>query len=172
MKRVGHKGADLIVPGNTRESFDAALATGVDMIEFDVLAERGSGRLVLAHDYEDAGSRVPLALDEALAHLCHTRFDGLEFNVDIKLPGYERRVVDALGSAGLLHRVLISSVFPASLARIRAVDPQVRLGWSVPRVRHDPFRSRATRLPAYLVTAVARRLFPHRARKVIAAGYC
>ena len=37
MKRVGHKGADLIVPGNTPESFDAALALGVDMIEFDVL---------------------------------------------------------------------------------------------------------------------------------------
>ena len=48
----------------------------------------------------------------------------------------------------------------------------MRLGWSVPRVRQDPFRSRAMRLPAYLVAAVARRLFPRRARKVIAAGYC
>ena len=67
MKRVGHKGADLIVPGNTRESFDAALATGVDMIEFDVLPDRGSGRLVLAHDFEDARSRVPLGLG-ALAY--------------------------------------------------------------------------------------------------------
>ena len=36
--RVGHKGADAIVPGNTLASFDAALAAGVDMIEFDVLA--------------------------------------------------------------------------------------------------------------------------------------
>src|SRR6185436_12056098 len=54
LKRIGHKGADLIAPGNTIESFDAALAAGVDMVEFDVLPEDrdGSGRLVLAHDYE------------------------------------------------------------------------------------------------------------------------
>ncbi|MBX5469062.1 MAG: glycerophosphodiester phosphodiesterase, partial [Thermoleophilaceae bacterium] len=29
LKRVGHKGADLVVPGNTLESFEAALAHGV-----------------------------------------------------------------------------------------------------------------------------------------------
>ena len=40
LRRVGHKGADLIAPGNTLASFDAALAAGVDMIEFDVLPER------------------------------------------------------------------------------------------------------------------------------------
>ena len=42
LRRVGHKGADLIEPGNTRESFDAALSHGVDMIEFDVLPALGS----------------------------------------------------------------------------------------------------------------------------------
>ena len=51
--RVGHKGADHVAPGNTVESFEAALEHGVDMIEFDVLRAR-DGRLVLAHDYEDA----------------------------------------------------------------------------------------------------------------------
>ena len=35
-RRVGHKGADLIAPGNTLASFDAAIEAGVDMIEFDV----------------------------------------------------------------------------------------------------------------------------------------
>ena len=40
MLRIGHKGADLIEPGNTLASFDAALAHGVDMIELDVLPER------------------------------------------------------------------------------------------------------------------------------------
>ncbi|MEA2350570.1 MAG: glycerophosphoryl diester phosphodiesterase, partial [Thermoleophilaceae bacterium] len=53
VKRVGHKGADLVAPGNTLESFEAALAAGVDMIEFDVLRLR-DGRLVLAHDHADA----------------------------------------------------------------------------------------------------------------------
>ncbi|HWI22443.1 MAG TPA: glycerophosphodiester phosphodiesterase family protein, partial [Baekduia sp.] len=53
MRRVGHKGADHIVPGNTLASFDAALTAGVDMIEFDVIAEHrdGSGTLLVAHDY-------------------------------------------------------------------------------------------------------------------------
>ncbi len=37
LRRVGHKGADHIAPGNTTASFDAALAADVDMIEFDVL---------------------------------------------------------------------------------------------------------------------------------------
>ena len=54
LKRIGHKGADLITPGNTLASFDAALEAGVDMVEFDVLPEhsrRLPARLVLAHDY-------------------------------------------------------------------------------------------------------------------------
>ena len=55
MRRVGHKGADHIAPGNTVESFDAAIEAGVDMIEFDVLPERldGTGELFLAHTYFD-----------------------------------------------------------------------------------------------------------------------
>ena len=65
LKRVGHKGADLIAPGNTLASFDAALAAGVDMVEFDVLPEHrdGSGRLVLAHDYSAADRRDALTLE-------------------------------------------------------------------------------------------------------------
>ena len=51
MKRVGHKGADHVAPGNTLASFEAALEHGVDMIEFDVLRLR-DGRLVLAHDLD------------------------------------------------------------------------------------------------------------------------
>ena len=35
--RVGHRGAPAVAPDNTLASFDAALAIGVDMIEFDVL---------------------------------------------------------------------------------------------------------------------------------------
>src|SRR5436305_91204 len=81
MKRVGHKGADLIVPGNTRASFDAALSAGVDMIEFDILPERGGDRLLLAHDYHDLVSRSPHTLEEALAHLAETPFDAIELNV-------------------------------------------------------------------------------------------
>src|SRR5207248_11193186 len=137
LRRVGHKGADLIAPGNTYASFDAALAAGVDMIEFDVLPERGTGRLVLAHDYEDAGGRTPHTLEEGLAHLASEAFTGVELDVDLKLPGYELKVLDALRSCGVLDRALISTQYRSSLQRLRAAEPTVRLGWSVPKVRSD-----------------------------------
>ena len=40
MKRIGHKGADSIRPGNTLESFEAAVDAGAEMIELDVLRPR------------------------------------------------------------------------------------------------------------------------------------
>ena len=41
------------------------------MIELDVLSENedGSGRLVVAHDYEDARRRGPITFEQALVHL-------------------------------------------------------------------------------------------------------
>ena len=93
LKRVGHKGADLVAPGNTIESFEAALRAGVDMIEFDVLRLR-DGRLVLAHDLEDATTRQPVTLDQGLDHFAGEAY-GVELDVDLKAPGYEREVVEA-----------------------------------------------------------------------------
>jgi glycerophosphoryl diester phosphodiesterase len=162
----------LIAPGNTYESFDAALAAGVDMIEFDVLPERRGDRLVLAHDYDDAASRVPLTLEEGLAHLASEPFSGIELDVDLKLPGYEARALEVLRAYGMLERTLISSHFGSTLATIRVADPTVRLGWSVPRVRHDPFRSRALTLPARALVRIARNGLPKRAATAIRAGRC
>jgi glycerophosphoryl diester phosphodiesterase len=172
MRRVGHKGADLIVPGNTLASFDAAVAAGVDMIEFDVLTERDGDRLLLAHDYADAAARTPHTLDEALAYLGSARFDGIELDLDLKLPGYERAVLDHVREAGMLDRVLISTQYRSSLELIRTAAPDVRLGWSVPKVRRDPFRSRRTALAALAAVQVARRVLPSRAAAAIRAGLC
>ena len=117
--RVGHKGAAHIEPGNTLASFDAALAQGVDMIEFDVLSEHpdGSGRLLVAHDYEDMRSRIAAQPEEALEHLAGRRSPGIELDVDIKLPGYELRVLAALREFGPVERTLVSGMFPDELAR-------------------------------------------------------
>ena len=82
--RVGHKGADHVAPGNTIESFEAALEHGVDMIEFDVLRTR-DGRLVLAHDYEDAEKRECVTLEEGLEHFAGEAYAGVELDVDLKL---------------------------------------------------------------------------------------
>jgi glycerophosphoryl diester phosphodiesterase len=172
LRRIGHKGADLIVPGNTCASFDAALAAGVDMIEFDVLPERGGDRLLIAHDYEDAMRRSPDTLDEGLAHLASEAFARIELDVDLKLPGYELEVLQALRSHGMLERSLISSQYRSSLAAIRAVEPGVRLGWSVPKLRRDPFRSRALVWSVVPALQAARAVLPGRAAADISARRC
>jgi glycerophosphoryl diester phosphodiesterase len=172
MRRVGHKGADLIAPGNTLPSFDAALAAGVDMIEFDVLPERETGRLVLAHDYKAAAKGTPPTLEEGLAHFKTDAYEDIELDVDLKLPGYEDRVVEALRSFGLLERSLVSSQYAESLDRIRVLRPGLRLGWSVPRLRRDYTRNPFTRLPAFAVLLVYRALLPRRAARAIRSGRC
>jgi glycerophosphoryl diester phosphodiesterase len=173
LRRVGHKGADLIVPGNTPASFDAALEAGVDMIEFDVLPEDfhapATSRLVLAHDYSH-DLRVAPSLEDGLAHLASPHFADVDLDVDLKLPGYEERVVRALQEFGLVERTLISTQYQESLPRIRALEPRIRLGWSVPKARRDYTDSLLWKLPAYAALAYWWIVLPRRAAAAIRAG--
>jgi glycerophosphoryl diester phosphodiesterase len=168
--RVGHKGAAHVAPGNTTASFQAALEHGVDMIEFDVLRIRG-GRLVLAHDMEDAAGRECLSLDEGLDHFAGEAYAGVQLDVDLKLPGYEREVLDGLVERGLAERSLVSSMYTESLDRLGELRPGLRRGWSVPRVRRDYTRS-ALAVPAYGVVMYLRNRMPGRAADRIRAGGC
>ncbi|HUN77865.1 MAG TPA: glycerophosphodiester phosphodiesterase [Solirubrobacteraceae bacterium] len=172
-RRVGHKGAAHLAPGNTLASFAAAVDAGVDMIEFDVLSERpdGSGRLLLAHDYHAlAATDHPLTLQEGLSHLASDAYAGIELDVDVKLPGYGPRVVAALREAGLTERALVSSTYPADLDAMRALEPSLRVGWSLPRARRDYTESRLTALPALALLAALRAWLPRRARAALRAG--
>ncbi len=171
-RRIGHKGADHIAPGNTLASFDAGLAAGVDMIEFDVLSEHqdGTGRLLLSHDYVDAARRTPLELEEGLAHFASDAYAGVELDLDLKLRGYEDRVVDALREHGLADRTLISTMEVESLRAIRALAPDIRLGWSVPKVRRNYLTHPATRPLALAFLVYARRVLPPRLAAAIRAG--
>ena len=168
--RVGHKGAHHIAPGNTIESFEAALAHGVDMIEFDVLRTR-DGRLVLAHDYADADGRDPLSLEVGLDHFAGEAYAGIELDVDLKLPGYEREVAEGLLERDLGGRSLVSSHYPESLDRLGELAPGLRRGWSVPRVQRNYMRSPLA-VPAYAVARAMRARLPGRASARIEAGGC
>ncbi|MFL5846164.1 MAG: glycerophosphodiester phosphodiesterase [Solirubrobacteraceae bacterium] len=165
MKRVGHKGAHHIAPGNTLASFDAALAHDVDMIEFDVL--RQNGRLLLAHDVQDARRPDVIELHEGLDHLAGT---GVELDVDLKWHGYESEVLDALRERDMLDRVLISTMERISIERIRALEPAARLGLSVPKLRRDPRERRFAKYPAYAWLGAFRELLPARVARAIRAG--
>ena len=168
MKRIGHKGAHLISPGNTFESFQAALDLGVDMIEFDVLRLR-DGRLVLAHDYEAAERPGTPTLEEGLDHFADEAYAGVELDVDLKLPGYEREVLDGIVERGLADRVLISSQYLESLERIGQLAPHIRRGWSVPRFRRDYRRSVLAPI-AYAWVQVMKRRLPGQAAQLIRSG--
>jgi glycerophosphoryl diester phosphodiesterase len=168
VKRVGHKGADLIAPGNTAESFQAALEMGVHMIEFDVLP-LSDGRLVLAHDPVDAASREPLTLEEGLDHFASDAYSDVELDVDLKAPGYEREVVEALAERGLLGRSLVSSTYLRTMDTLGQVMPGVRRGWSIPRARRDYTRSPLAPV-VYGLLLLWRKLLPFQAAKLLRAG--
>jgi glycerophosphoryl diester phosphodiesterase len=169
---VGHKGADLIEPGNTLASFDAALRHGVDMIELDVLPERDGDRLILAHDYADAGERATLTLEEGLDHLASSAYAELEFIVDLKLPGYESRVVEALQRSGLADRAIVSTTHRESLEALRRHHHSVQVGWSVPKARRDYTKSKLMKPAALVVLQVMRRRLPRQAAAALRSGLC
>jgi glycerophosphoryl diester phosphodiesterase len=168
--RVGHKGAAHVAPGNTIESFEAALEHGVDMVEFDILRTR-DGRLVLAHDFEDAAGRECLTMEEGLDHFAGDAYTGVTLDVDLKLPGYEREVVDGLVERALDERSLVSSMYNESLDALGELRPGLRRGWSVPRVRRDYTRSWLA-VPAYAAVRVMRARLPGQAAARIVAGGC
>jgi glycerophosphoryl diester phosphodiesterase len=170
--RVGHKGADHVAPGNTIESFEAALEHGVHMIEFDVLRTR-DGRLVLAHDYEDADGRECLTLEEGLEHFAGEAYADVELDVDMKLPGYEREVAEGLARHRLIERSLVSTMYVDSLDALDELAPRLRRGWSVPRVRRNYLEARlTTRVPAFMIAAYMRGRIPGVAAARIRAGGC
>jgi glycerophosphoryl diester phosphodiesterase len=171
LKRVGHKGADLVAPGNTLASFQAALEHGVDMIEFDVLRLRDR-RLVLAHDYRDGERPDVVTLEEGLDHFAGEAYADVELDVDLKLPGYEREVLEGLAARGLVERSLVSTMYTESLDAIGALEPRQRRGWSVPRVSSDPTTSTWRKPLALAAVEVIKRRMPGQAALMIRAGRC
>jgi glycerophosphoryl diester phosphodiesterase len=142
------------------------------MIEFDVLSEQtnGSGELLLAHDYEVLREGSPLTLEQGLAHLAGEEFAGVEFDVDVKIPGYGARVVTALREAGLVERSLVSGMYVEELDAMRALEPALRVGWSVPRLRRDYTTDMLTAIPALVILSGYRALLPRRVRAALLAG--
>jgi glycerophosphoryl diester phosphodiesterase len=169
LRRVGHKGADLIHPGNTIESFEAAAEAGVDMIELDVLWTRdGHPRLpaadraplVVAHDWQDADRRQALTLEAVLDAFTRPPLDGVEFDLDLKLAGREEEVVEMLRERDLLGRAMTSGMEASSIHRLRDLEPDLRRGWTFPKVTRDWNRKRWARPFVYGALINLRRRAP------------
>jgi glycerophosphoryl diester phosphodiesterase len=169
--RIGHRGAALLAPENTIAGLEAAFAHGADAIEFDVLP-LVDGTLVLAHSddllevthgrvagrvrdrgFDELRALEPErpTLDEALAFFVE-RAPDTGLLVDVKRPGYESALVDALRRHDCTARTLVSSYWRRTLRRVGELDGTLRLGISYPldRRRLSRFRVLAPAIGAAL----------------------
>ncbi len=155
MLRIGHKGADLLAPGNTPTSFRAAVEAGVDAIELDVLRPRADfadgsdwrrapagpatagGPLVIAHDWADAERREPLTLAQGLDLFAAPPLDGVRINLDLKLAGREDEIVAAIAERDLLGRAMVSTMEIPSIEAVAELEPRLARGWTLPKVGRD-----------------------------------
>jgi glycerophosphoryl diester phosphodiesterase len=127
---------------------------GVDTIELDVLWLRDGhlpleqrAPLVVAHDWADAARRTPLALTEALDAFLAPPLEGVEIDLDVKLPGREEEIVAALRERDLIGRAMVSTMEMHTLRRVLELEPELRRGWTYPKVTKDWSSKRWAKLP-------------------------
>lgn len=128
--RIGHRGAKALAPENTIDAFRAAIATGVDLVEFDVIA-KPDGELVVAHDLEDVGPHTP-TLDEALRFFVEEA-PAIGIHLDLKLTRRESDVAEAVRRFGLARRCFVSSYYFGTARSVAAHEADLRTGFTVPR---------------------------------------
>jgi glycerophosphoryl diester phosphodiesterase len=63
--------------------------------------------------------------------------DKVEIDLDLKLPGREEELVEALRERGLTERAMVSTMELYSLGRILELAPELRRGWTYPKVTKD-----------------------------------
>ena len=183
--RVGHRGAAAIAPENTLRGFEAALAIGVDAIEFDVLDLPG-GPLVLAHSNDlhevSHGAANGLVRDHGLQALRElapelpTLDEALDFlaaadvalHVDLKLESRFDELVEALVRRGLAERSVVSSANVASLREVARRDPLISIGRTYPEDRYGVSGRRVLRPVIRAGTASLRRALAYRIPGMVA----
>lgn len=140
---VGHGGAGAYFPGNGRPSIDRALEIGVDRVECDV-QRTSDGVLVLGHDESVLidGAKVALrglgldtlrmGIDDLLTldEFIEQVGDRSDFLLDMKAPGYEGELADAITRHGIADRTIVSSTYALGLRRLRVVVPGLSTGLS------------------------------------------
>lgn len=157
--RVGHRGAARLAPENTLRSFRAAVAHGVDVVEFDVIDLR-RGPLVLAHsdrldevshgaadgsvrgrslaELREVAPELP-TLEEALAFFVDEA-PSVGLHVDLKLTARLDEVAAAVHRFGVDHRTVVSSFHVPSLLTVARHAPYVRIGFTYPEDRYGVSR--------------------------------
>ncbi|MBN2720501.1 MAG: glycerophosphodiester phosphodiesterase [Proteobacteria bacterium] len=138
---LAHRGASFYHKENTLESFEAAIAMGSDMIEFDVRRSR-DGILLVHHDPDfdgvkildltmeeilersgSAGYKAP-ALSEVLL-LCRGK---VVLDVELKEAGYENQVIKEVLDILAPDQFLLSSMKDKVIREVKRIRPEIRTG--------------------------------------------
>jgi glycerophosphoryl diester phosphodiesterase len=185
--RIGHSGAAGHAHANTLHSLALALEMGVDMVEFDVRPCRDT--LVLLHNdkLSEFDGAQGLASERTLAELrslvtdpkrqIATLVEALDLikgraliNIDLKATGYEDAVVEQVHTKGMAGDVLYSSLYPTSLRRVRAADPEARTGLSYPEDKGNASEKPYLKPAVDTIVAVMRLTLPFRVQRMMAGA--
>ena len=134
---IAHRGASAHAPENTLLSYQRALEFGAQMIELDV-HETNDGVLVCIHDstvdrttngsgevrsltYKELlefdageGERIPL-LEDVIKYASGK----IQVNIELKVIGVEKKILDIVERYGMFQDIIISSFFHGSLVIVR-----------------------------------------------------
>jgi glycerophosphoryl diester phosphodiesterase len=133
---LGHRGARAYahIPENSFASFDLALEHGCDGFEFDVRLA-GCGRALICHDAQVKSITVADAIEGQLADLpvledVMGRYSRHAFlDVEIKVPGLESKVLEALRQHPPARGYVVSSFLPEVITELRVRSETVKLGF-------------------------------------------
>jgi glycerophosphoryl diester phosphodiesterase len=153
---VAHRGAPRRALENTIASFEAALAIGADMIEFDV-RQTGDGVPVVFHD-PWVSRRSPNALIKNLTYAelikltlrrgfvvptleetLKTLKGRVMLDIELKEPGYEEKVIVLAQSYFDADRFMLTSFDPAIAATVRAAAPRLTTGFLLASAEAFPY---------------------------------
>jgi glycerophosphoryl diester phosphodiesterase len=123
---IGHRGAAAVAPENTLAALEAAVAARVDLVEFDI-----SPGLRLGHSLGEMPS-AEISLDDALEFL---KAQGVGVHLDVKLPGYEDEVLEAVRRHDVGARAVLSTAFAVTSRRFARLAPEVPRAIGYPRDR-------------------------------------
>jgi glycerophosphoryl diester phosphodiesterase len=123
---IGHRGAAAVAPENTLAALEAAIAAQVDLVEFDI-----SPGLRLGHSLEEMPADE-ISLDDALEFL---KAHGVGVHLDVKLPGYEDEVLDAVRRHDVGARAVLSTAFALTSRRFARLAPELSRAIGYPRDR-------------------------------------
>jgi glycerophosphoryl diester phosphodiesterase len=123
---IGHRGAAAVAPENTLAALEAAVAARVDLVEFDI-----SPGLLLGHSLDELPAEET-SLDDALAFLKH---HDVGVHLDVKLPGYEEQVLEAIRRHGFAERAVVSTAFAVTARRVARLAPDLPRAIGYPRDR-------------------------------------